>query len=155
MESDVPKKMLGLFNAFKSSVAKAKSLNQSKLNDSDTSILIHSFRAILHKQEYKLFDSESISRAISRVFEAIEDKKRHIDALVDRISRKFILTKKQLDKVINSYFSSDLFSFEGALKLTAASQAISIFKKLKEITLSVIFTSTRNFSIQKNLSICV
>jgi len=29
----------------------------------------------------------------------------------------------------------------------------SLFKKLKEITLSVIFTTTRNFSIQKNLSI--
>lgn len=45
------------------------------------------------------------------------------------------------------------FSLKGSLKLTVASQALSIFKKLKEITLSVIFTTTRNFSIQKNLSI--
>lgn len=45
------------------------------------------------------------------------------------------------------------FSLKGSLKLTEASQALSTLKKLKEITLSVIFTTTRNFSIQKNLSI--
>lgn len=45
------------------------------------------------------------------------------------------------------------FSLKGSLKLTEASQALSTLKKLQEITLSVIFTTTRNFSIQKNLSI--
>lgn len=153
MDSDVPKKMSGLFSAFKSSVAKTKKLNPSKSDSNSVRILLTSFHSILRKQDIEASDSEKISLSMIRLISAMDNQHRLIKRLVERLSHQVIQSKNHLDKVINYYFGADLFSFEGALKLTAASQALSIFKKLKEITLSVIFTTTRNFSIQKNLSI--
>lgn len=155
MDSDVPQKLSGLFTAFKSSVKKTKKAEKQPSDHEQwriTSTEIR-FQVIKRTGDIEPFDAEKISVAIGKAFSAIENCDRHIRIVIERISREISLSKDRLIKVLNSYFQSDLFSFEGALKLTAASQALSIFKKLKEITLSVIFTTTRNFSIQKNLSI--
>lgn len=154
MDSDVPKKQSGLFNAFKLSVAKTKYVTEQKVNDtSNSEEITGKIKVITRTGDVIGFDAEKISVAIGKAFLAIEGNERHSSILVDRISRQVIISQEFIDKEINSYFRSELFSIEGALKLTLASQAISILKKLKEITLSVIFTTTRNFSIQKNLSI--
>lgn len=152
MDSDVPKKMSGLFNAFKSSVAKTKKLNPPGLDKKSVDLLLTSLRSILSRNDIEASDSDRISLSMTRLINAMDNHHRLIKRLIERLSHLTIYSKNQLNTVINSYFSAD-FSVEGALKLTAASQAITIFKKLKEITLSVIFTTTRNFSIQKNLSI--
>lgn len=153
MDSDIPKKMSGLFNAFKSSVAKIKR-NEKQLNNSDDcEVLNRSLQVIKRTGDIESFNAERISIAIGKAFAAVEGCDRHIRIVLDRISNELSISKERLDRLLNCYFRSDLFSFQGALKLTAASQALSIFKKLKEIRLSVMFTTTRNFSIQKNLSI--
>lgn len=66
-------------------------------------------------------------------------------------NRQGIVNIRKFSQFLNNKILG--FSLKGSLKLTEASQALSTLKKLKEITLSVIFTTTRNFSIQKNLSI--
>lgn len=151
MDSDVPKKMSGLFNAFKSSVAKTKKLNPPELDKKSVDLLLTSLRSILSKNNIEAYDSDRISLSMTRLINAMDNHHRLIKLFIERLSHA-IYSKDQLNTVINSYLGA-YFSVEGALKLTAASQAIAIFKKLKEITLSVIFTTTRNFSIQKNLSI--
>lgn len=152
MDSDVPKKMSGLFNAFKSSVAKTKKLNPPELDKKSVDLLLTSLRSILSRSDIETSDSDRISLSMTRLINAMDNRHRLIKRLIERLSHPTVYSKNQLNTVINSYFGTD-FTIEGALKLTAASQAIAIFKKLKEITLSVIFTTTRNFSIQKNLSI--
>ncbi|HHP8190651.1 TPA: hypothetical protein ACSIS1_002809 [Acinetobacter baumannii] len=100
---------------------------------------------------------EKISVAIGKVFEALEAPEHHTRLLSEFILDKHTVleyiaifsNKDSFNDIINQYF----LSLQGALKLTSASNTISLFKKLKQITLTVIFTTTRNFSIQKNLSI--
>lgn len=153
MDSDVPQKMSGLFNAFKSSIAKTKR-PQNHLSDSvDDEVHNKGIQIIRRNGDIKPFNAEMISLAIEKAFAAVEGCEHHIRTVLARVAHQIKISEDRLNTLINSYFRSDLFSVEGALKLTAASQAISILKKLKEITLSVIFTTTRNFSIQKNLSI--
>ncbi|SSQ09997.1 DNA gyrase, subunit B (type II topoisomerase) [Acinetobacter baumannii] len=99
-----------------------------------------------------------ISDAISittKTFSILND---YSDEIAQTLNELLFLFEKQgivnfyeFSQFLNSKFLN--FSLKGALKLTSASQTIAIYKKLKEITLSVIFTTTRNFSIQKNLSI--
>jgi len=91
----------------------------------------------------------------TKTFSILND---YSDEIAQTLNELLFLFEKQ--GIVNFYeFSQSLnskflnFSLKGALKLTSASQTIAIYKKLKEITLSVIFTTTRNFSIQKNLSI--
>ncbi|MDC4303644.1 hypothetical protein OHV78_12000 [Acinetobacter baumannii] len=111
-------------------------------------------RSILLESETAL---EKISVAIGKAFEALEAPEHHTRLLSEFILDKhtvleyieLLSNKDSLNNVINKYF----LSLQGALKLTSASNTISLFKKLKQITLTVIFTTTRNFSIQKNLSI--
>lgn len=75
------------------------------------------------------------------------------------ILNKLISLFENKDKIFVSTFyqflNNELVNFvlEGAVKRTAASDAISIFKRLKQVTLTIIYSTTRNFSIQKNLSI--
>lgn len=147
MDSDVPQKMSGLFNAFKSSIAKTKR-PKNQLSDS-----INDGVYIRRNGNLEPFNAEIISIAIGKAFAAVEGCEHHIRTVLARVALQIKISEDRLNTLINSYFRSELFSVEGALKLTLASQAISILKKLKEITLSVIFTTTRNFSIQKNLSI--
>ncbi|EPJ8740232.1 hypothetical protein [Acinetobacter baumannii] len=100
---------------------------------------------------------EKISVAIGKVFEALEAPEHHTRLLSEFILDKHTVleyiaifsNKDSFNDIINQYF----LSLQGALKLTSASNTISLFKKLKQITLTVIFTTTRNFSIHKNLSI--
>jgi len=153
MDSDVHKKMSGLFNAFKSSVEKTKRDEKQLNNSDDWEVLNRSLQVIKRTGDIESLNAERISVAIGKAFEAVEGYDLHIRIVLNRISNELSISKERLDRLLNCYFRSDLFSFQGALKLTAASQALSIFKKLKEITLSVIFTTTRNISIQKNLSI--
>lgn len=111
-------------------------------------------RSILLESETSL---DKISVAIGKAFEALEAPEHHTRLLSEFILDKYTVleyiailsNKESLNNVINKYF----LSLQGALKLTSASNTISLFKKLKQITLTVIFTTTRNFSIQKNLSI--
>lgn len=152
MDSDVSKKMSGLFSAFKSSIEKTKQCKKQTPHSNQYEASNRNIQAITPTGNVRKLDAEKISVAIGKAFLAVEGSEHHIKTLTDQLS-DVVLALEQLDKIINSYFRSELFSIEGALKCTAASQTLSIFKKLKEITLSVIFTSTRNFSIQKNLSI--
>ncbi|MCJ8529799.1 hypothetical protein MWG80_18680, partial [Acinetobacter baumannii] len=111
-------------------------------------------RSILLESETAL---EKISVAIGKAFEALEAPEHHTRLLSEFILDKhtvleyiaLLSNKDSFNNVINKYF----LSLQGALKLTSASNTISLFKKLKQITLTVIFITTRNFSIQKNLSI--
>ncbi|MDH2628166.1 hypothetical protein [Acinetobacter baumannii] len=115
---------------------------------------IKDVRPILVESETSL---EKISVAIGKVFEALEAPEHHTRLLSEFILDKHTVleyiaifsNKDSFNDIINQYF----LSLQGALKLTSASNTISLFKKLKQITLTVIFTTTRNFSIQKNLSI--
>ncbi|MCL6244989.1 hypothetical protein M5F04_10595 [Acinetobacter sp. ANC 7200] len=144
MDSDVPK-MKGLFQAFKSSIAKSKRANpqpkQNKING----------LKILSGLDY-LCREDAISR-LDITLSAIDFRDLHIQNLTTILNKHILITQAFFDKVVNTYISLNAFSLSGVLKLTARSDALSIFKKLKEITLAVLFTSTRNFSIQKNLSI--
>ncbi|MFX8122040.1 hypothetical protein ABTK95_19145 [Acinetobacter baumannii] len=153
MDSDVPQKMSGLFNAFKSSIAKTKRPQNQLSNKVDDEVHSKGIQIIRRSSDIEPFNAEIISIAIGKAFAAVEGCDHHIRTVLARVALQIKISEDRLNTLINSYFSSDLFSVEGALKLTAASQALSIFKRLKEITLSVIFTTTRNFSIQKNLSI--
>lgn len=115
---------------------------------------IKDVRPILVENETSL---EKICVAIGKAFEALEAPEHHTRLLSEFILDKhtvleyiaLLSNKDSFNDIINQYF----LSLQGALKLTSASNTISLFKKLKQITLTVIFTTTRNFSIQKNLSI--
>lgn len=152
VDSDVPKKMAGLFSAFKSSIAKTKQPEKQLTDSNQYEPSNRSIQVIVRNGDFANFDAEKISVAIGKAFLAVENSEHHIEVLIDNLCHT-AQALEHLDKIINSYFRSELFNIEGILKLTAKSQALSIFKKLKEIILAVIFTSTRNFSIQKNLSI--
>lgn len=149
MDSDISKKNSGLFTAFKSSIAK---MRRPEANSNQNNASSRTIQVIKHTGDIEDFNAERISVAIGKAFLAIEGSEYHIQVLTDRIANLHI-SIIQLHTIINSYLRSELFSIRGVLKLTATSEALSIFKKLKQITLAVIFTSTRNFSIQKNLSI--
>lgn len=90
-------------------------------------------------------------RTFSLLHNASDEIESTINELLFLSNKQGIINLGKFSQFLNNRILS--FSLKGALKLTAASQALSIFKKLKAITLSVIFTTTRNFSIQKNLSI--
>ncbi len=152
MDSDVSKKNSGLLSAFKSSIAKTRRPENQLVDSNQNNASSRTIQVIKHTDDIADFNAERISVAIGKAFLAIEASEYHIHVLTDRVANLGI-SIKQLHTIINAYFKSGLFSIQGALKRTAASQALSVFKKLKEITSSVIFTSTRNFSIQKNLSI--
>lgn len=153
MDSDVPQKMSGLFNAFKSSIAKTKRPQNQLSNNVDDEVHSKGIQIIRRSSDIEPFNAEIISIAIGKAFAAVEGCDHHIRTVLARVALQIKISEDRLNTLINSYFSSDLFSVEGALKLTAVSQVLSIFKRLKEITKSIIFTTTRNFSIQKNLSI--
>lgn len=152
MDSDVSKKMSGFISAFKSCISKTKQPKKLLTNSKQYEASNKSIQVITPADDGTNLNAEKISAAIGRAFLAVEGSEHHSKTLNDQLCN-VALTFEQLDKIINSYFRSKLFSIEGTLERTAISQALSTFKKLKEITLSVIFISTRNISIQKNLSI--
>lgn len=166
MESDVPKKMSGLFTAFKSSVAKTKR-HEDQVNDNYT--LEYSNKGInkvlLRTGNIAAFDAEKIAIAISKAFLAVEGQNSTDSSRIhDRI--------KQLTEIVLNTFNHspnyDLYCYaSNTIKQveTISSKVVdfledniescisSLFKKLKKITSTIVFTTTRNFSIQKNLSI--
>lgn len=143
MIENVPNKSNGLFKAW--SHYRSKKLERQAKSEEDN----HS--------SLKSSELEATLETIARIFESIENGDHHIKVVSDRIcvssERGMHVTEDLFNVTINNYFWTDLISVEGSLKLTEASNAISLFKKLIQITSTIIFITTRNFSIQKDLSI--
>lgn len=121
-------------------------------------------QVIKRNGEISSFDAEKIAVAIGKAFSAIDGSVGHIRAVQRRIhialqqlrSLDQTINRFSIDQVIQHQINKQmlgLYNIKGALKLTATSNALSIFKNLKQITASIIFLTTRNFSIQKDLSI--
>lgn len=159
VNTDIPPKHRGMFAAFKASVSKAKSKVEDDSKEEVTISKNSSIKVLTRTGDIEDWSPEKISCALEKAFQAIEGNAEHIRHVSARI-RKFIDRQIELalsnalaiDHVINKYFYSNGF-ISCTLNRTATSNAISIFKRLKQITSSIIFISTRNFSIQKDLSI--
>lgn len=159
VNTDIPPKHRGMFAAFKASVSKAKSKVEDNSKEEVTISKNSSIKVLTRTGDIEDWSPEKISCALEIAFQAIEghaEHIRHVSAQIKKIVEGQIELARsialKIDHIINKYFYSNSF-ISGALNRTAASNAISIFKRLKQITSSIIFTSTRNFSIQKNLSI--
>jgi len=166
MESDIPKKMPGLFKAFKSYAAKTKRpKNQlSDHNDCEASTT-RSLQVIKRTGDIEAFDAKKISIAIGRAFLAIEGQNNMDSSRIhDRIAQ---LTEMVLN-TFNRSHNYNLYSYEfnaikqvepissnlvDSLESNIEPSISSLFKKFKKITSTILFITTRNFSIQKNLSI--
>lgn len=159
VNTDNPPKHRGMFEAFKASVSRSKSKVENDSKEEITISKYSSIKVLTRTGDIEDWSDDKILRSLARAFRAIEGHFEHIQDISARIEK---LNDQQIkgvnpnalaiDHIINSYFYSNSF-ISGALKRTAASNAISIFKRLKHVTLSIIFTTTRNFSIQKDLSI--
>ncbi|RZG75325.1 hypothetical protein [Acinetobacter sp. WCHAc060025] len=92
---------------------------------------------------------------VDKIFSVLNDSEDELASTLHSMKEKF----QELQEInfweFTRFLNNKLLTFtlKNALKLTMASEAISIFKKLKQVTETIIFSSTRNFSIQKNLSI--
>ncbi len=150
MKTDIPPKHRGMFNAFKGCMSRVKS---RIVNDTTQGIKISqngSIQVLTRTGDIEDWSLEQVSSALEKALRALEEHAEHFQQVSSRIKNfinQAIGKALSIDSVINNHLIS------GALKRTAASDTISIFKRLKQITLTVIFTTTRNFSIQKNLSI--
>lgn len=155
MSSDRPSTSSGLFRAFKASVSKVRHQPKTEeIQHLPTTKWIATtpgqIQVLKHRGEFEEYDTHRISVAVTKALSAIDGSIHHISAVQRLIERAMrVLT---IDQHINSYISK-LSNIAGTLKLTATSNALSIFKSLNRISASIIFITTRNFSIQKNLSI--
>lgn len=162
MDSDVPKKLSGFFKEFKAYRAKSKQIvNHTKSSEKTE----RSLQVLTRTGDIVPFDAERISIAIGKAFLAVEGQN-HSDSncIHERIA--------QLTEMVLSTFNRrpnyNLYSYEfnaiqqvdtvsyqfiDPLEDGIESSISSIFKKLKNITSTIVFITTRNFSIQKNLSI--
>lgn len=158
MSFDKPSTSSGLFRAFKKSVQKVRHQPRAEAVNSNSDVEENTttgqIQVIRGSRLIESLDSHSISVAIGKAFLAVEGQSRHISVIEDSISALTqAVTELVLNQSINNYFKDNLYNIDGALKLTAASNALSIFKSFQRITASIIFITTRNFSIQKDLSI--
>ena len=163
MDSDVPKKMSGFFKEFKAYRARTKRAeNQSKHSKNHKT----SIQVLKRTGDIAAFDAEKIAVAIGKAFLAVEGQNIADSSRIhDRIEQ---LTEMVLNTFNRSSPNYDLYCYaSNAIKQveTVSSKFIdsledniescisSLFKKLKKINSTIAFITTRNFSIQKNLSI--
>ena len=73
MDSDVSKKMAGLFRAFKSSIAKTKQPENQFTDSKQYEASNRSIQLIKRTGEVANFDAEKISVAIGKAFLAVEN----------------------------------------------------------------------------------
>lgn len=164
MDSDIPKKMSGFLKEFKAYRAKTKQIvNQSKSSENAEEFLTESIQVITRTGDVVAFDAEKISVAIGKAFLEVEGNLNSI-SIHDRLTQLTEMVLNTFNRTPNYSFYS--YAFYEIQKLeTISYQSIdlledniessisSIFKKLKNITSTIVFITTRSFSIQKNLSI--
>ncbi len=165
MDSDSPpKKMSGYLQAFKTSVAKIKS--SSKIHHSSTITTPGLLQVIKRTGDVAAFDVDKISVAIGKAFLAVEgqqsadssrihDRIKHLTEMVmNTFNHRLPASLYSYDSyIIEKLYDKFSYVSETYKIIDDGSKEVLLFKKLKQITATIIFSTTRNFSIQKDLSI--